>query len=48
MPELKSRTSTHGRNMAGARALWRATGIGSEDFGKPIIAVANSATWVAW
>ncbi|MDO4253182.1 MAG: dihydroxy-acid dehydratase [Rothia sp. (in: high G+C Gram-positive bacteria)] len=44
MPELRSRTSTHGRNMAGARALWRATGMGDEDFGKPIIAVANSFT----
>lgn len=44
MPQLRSRTSTHGRNMAGARALWRATGMGSEDFGKPIIAVANSFT----
>ncbi|MFD7311805.1 dihydroxy-acid dehydratase [Promicromonospora sp. NPDC059942] len=41
---LRSRTSTHGRNMAGARALWRATGMGSEDFGKPIIAIANSYT----
>ena len=44
MPALRSRTSTHGRNMAGARALWRATGIGEGDFGKPIIAVANSFT----
>ncbi|MDF1486830.1 dihydroxy-acid dehydratase [Tessaracoccus caeni] len=44
MPALRSRTSTHGRNMAGARALWRATGMGSEDFGKPIVAVANSFT----
>ncbi len=44
MPELRSRTSTHGRNMAGARALWRATGMGDDDFGKPIIAVANSFT----
>ena len=44
MPEYKSRTSTHGRNMAGARALWRATGMGSEDFGKPIIAISNSFT----
>ncbi|MFW0109041.1 dihydroxy-acid dehydratase [Rothia sp. P7181] len=44
MPELRSRTSTHGRNMAGARALWRATGMGDEDFGKPIIAIANSFT----
>ena len=41
---LRSRTSTHGRNMSGARALWRATGMGSEDFGKPIIAIANSYT----
>src|SRR6478735_217100 len=41
---LRSRTSTHGRNLAGARALWRATGMGSEDFGKPIIAIANSYT----
>ena len=41
---LRSRTSTSGRNMAGARALWRATGMGSEDFGKPIIAIANSYT----
>lgn len=44
MPELRSRTSTHGRNMAGARALWRATGMGGDDFGKPIIAIANSFT----
>ena len=44
MPEYKSRTSTHGRNMAGARALWRATGMGAEDFGKPIIAISNSFT----
>ncbi|MDU1123207.1 MAG: dihydroxy-acid dehydratase, partial [Dermabacter sp.] len=44
MPQLRSRTSTHGRNMAGARALWRATGMGSNDFGKPIIAIANSYT----
>ena len=41
---LRSNTSTSGRNMAGARALWRATGMGSEDFGKPIIAIANSYT----
>ncbi|MDR0482977.1 MAG: dihydroxy-acid dehydratase [Cellulomonadaceae bacterium] len=41
---LRSRTSTHGRNMAGARSLWRATGMTSEDFGKPIIAIANSFT----
>lgn len=44
MPELRSATSTNGRNMAGARALWRATGMKDEDFGKPIIAVANSFT----
>jgi len=44
MPEYRSRTSTHGRNMAGARGLWRATGMTDEDFGKPIIAVANSFT----
>lgn len=44
MPVLRSATSTQGRNMAGARALWRATGMTSEDFGKPIIAVANSFT----
>jgi dihydroxy-acid dehydratase len=44
MPKLRSLTSTHGRNMAGARALWRATGMKSEDFGKPIIAVVNSFT----
>ncbi|MCC6202762.1 MAG: dihydroxy-acid dehydratase [Gammaproteobacteria bacterium] len=44
MPQYRSRTSTHGRNMAGARALWRATGIQEEDFGKPIIAVVNSFT----
>ena len=44
MPEYRSRTSTHGRNMAGARALWRATGIKEGDFGKPIIAVVNSFT----
>lgn len=44
MPNYRSRTSTHGRNMAGARALWRATGIKDEDFGKPIIAVVNSFT----
>lgn len=42
--KLRSATSTHGRNMAGARALWRATGITDADFGKPIIAVANSFT----
>jgi len=44
MPELRSRTSTHGRNMAGARGLWRATGMKDGDFGKPIIAVVNSFT----
>ena len=44
MPELRSRTTTHGRNMAGARALWRATGMGESDFGKPIVAIANSFT----
>ncbi len=45
MPDLRSKTSTHGRNMAGARALWRATGMTDEDFGKvPIVAVANSFT----
>src|ERR1700689_3034274 len=44
MPPLRSRTVTHGRNMAGARALLRPTGVASEDFGKPIIAVANSFT----
>src|SRR5512137_2572840 len=44
MPPYRSRTSTHGRNMAGARALWRATGMKDEDFTKPIIAVANSFT----
>ena len=44
MPQYRSRTSTHGRNMAGARALWRATGMKEGDFGKPIIAVVNSFT----
>jgi len=44
MPQYRSKTSTHGRNMAGARALWRATGMKDEDFKKPIIAVANSFT----
>ena len=44
MPEYRSRTTTHGRNMAGARALWRATGMNDEDFNKPIIAIANSFT----
>lgn len=44
MPEYRSRTTTHGRNMAGARALWRATGMKDDDFSKPIIAIANSFT----
>ncbi|MGN6287468.1 MAG: dihydroxy-acid dehydratase [Afipia sp.] len=44
MPTYRSRTTTHGRNMAGARGLWRATGMKDEDFGKPIIAIANSFT----
>jgi len=44
MPPYRSRTTTHGRNMAGARGLWRATGMKDEDFGKPIIAIANSFT----
>jgi dihydroxy-acid dehydratase len=44
MPVYRSRTSTHGRNMAGARGLWRATGMKDGDFGKPIIAVVNSFT----
>ncbi|MDR0285406.1 MAG: dihydroxy-acid dehydratase [Propionibacteriaceae bacterium] len=44
MPQLRSRTTTEGRLMAGARALWRATGLQEQDFGKPIIAVANSYT----
>ncbi len=44
MPAYRSKTSTHGRNMAGARALWRATGVTDSDFGKPIIAVVNSFT----
>ena len=44
MPALRSRTTTHGRNMAGARGLWRATGMKDGDFGKPIIAVVNSFT----
>ncbi|MFC1507975.1 dihydroxy-acid dehydratase [Pseudomonadota bacterium] len=44
MPQYRSATTTHGRNMAGARALWRATGVKDEDFGKPIIAVVNSFT----
>ncbi len=44
MPSYRSRISTHGRNMAGARGLWRATGMKDADFGKPIIAIANSFT----
>ncbi|MCW2631656.1 MAG: Dihydroxy-acid dehydratase [Pseudonocardia sp.] len=44
MPPLRSRVTTHGRNAAGARALWRATGMGESDFGKPIVAIANSYT----
>lgn len=44
MPDYHSKTSTHGRNMAGARGLWRATGMKDDDFGKPIIAVVNSFT----
>ncbi|WP_431984328.1 dihydroxy-acid dehydratase [Streptomyces qinglanensis] len=44
MPELRSCTVTHGRNMAGARALMQASGVAREDFGKPIVAVANSFT----
>lgn len=44
MGQLRSRTTTHGRNMAGARALWRATGMTDSDFGKPIVAIANSFT----
>ncbi len=44
MPAYRSRTSTHGRNVAGARSLWRATGMQDSDFGKPIIAIANSFT----
>jgi len=44
MPQYRSRTTTHGRNMAGARALWRATGMQDADFDKPIIAIANSFT----
>ncbi|EJF76146.1 dihydroxy-acid dehydratase [Bartonella birtlesii LL-WM9] len=44
MPSYRSRISTHGRNMAGARGLWRATGMKETDFGKPIIAIANSFT----
>ena len=42
MPAYRSKTSTHGRNMAGARALWRATGVTDQDFGKPIIAALRS------
>lgn len=41
MPDYRSKTSTHGNQMAGARALWRATGVKETDFGKPIIAVVN-------
>ncbi|MCP2259948.1 dihydroxy-acid dehydratase [Streptoalloteichus tenebrarius] len=44
MPALRSRSTTHGRNAAGARALWRATGMTDSDFGKPIVAIANSYT----
>ncbi len=44
MPTYRSRTTTHGRNMAGARSLWRATGMKDGDFGKPIVAIANSFT----
>src|ERR1700710_1526700 len=44
MPALRSATTTHGRNMAGARALWRATGMTDDDFDKPIVAIANSYT----
>lgn len=44
MPKYRSATTTHGRNMAGARALWRATRMTDADFGKPIIAVVNSFT----
>jgi dihydroxy-acid dehydratase len=44
MPQLRSRTTTHGRNMAGARGLWRATGMTDADFGKPIVAIVNSFT----
>ncbi|MGH3760710.1 dihydroxy-acid dehydratase [Actinophytocola sp.] len=44
MPELRSRVTTHGRNAAGARSLWRATGMTDGDFGKPIVAIANSYT----
>ncbi|HHI81810.1 MAG TPA: dihydroxy-acid dehydratase, partial [Rhizobiales bacterium] len=44
MPAYRSRTTTHGRNMAGARGLWRATGMKDEDFDKPIVAIVNSFT----
>ena len=44
VPALRSRVTTHGRNAAGARALWRATGMGDDDFGRPIVAIANSYT----
>src|SRR6201992_2752329 len=44
MPAYRSRTTTHGRNMAGARGLWRATGMKNEDFGQPILAVGHSFT----
>ena len=44
MPDLRSKTSTFGRRMAAARALWRATGMKTEDFGKPIVCVVNSFT----
>jgi dihydroxy-acid dehydratase len=44
MPALRSRVTTHGRNAAGARALWRATGMTDQDFGRPIVAIANSYT----
>ena len=44
MPAYRSRITTHGRNQAGARALWRATGMTDDDFSKPIIAVVNSFT----
>ena len=44
MPTYRSHTTTQGRNMAGARALWRATGMKDDDFKKPIIAIANSFT----
>jgi dihydroxy-acid dehydratase len=44
MPKYRSHTTTQGRNMAGARALWRATGMKDDDFDKPMIAIANSYT----